>query len=126
MLAGVLDVLDHPPARSGSMRFSVRPSTFMAVPTMAPSATSRMRSTVSCRTPVLAITGISGTAAFVSSRSAKRKGSPARGPEMSAALQPKKCAPWARSATVRVPSGDANSGVRLVKMAMSSAPIEWR
>ena len=45
---------------------------------------------------------------------------------MRAALQPKKWAPWARSATVRVPSGDANSGVRFVKIAMSSAPIEWR
>ena len=30
------------------------------------------------------------------------------------------------SATVREPSGEANSGVRFVSTAMSSAPIEWR
>ena len=93
---------------------------------MMPSAVSRMRSAVSWRTPVLASTGRSGQAALASSRSAKRKAEPARGPEINAASQPKNWAPCARSATVREPSGEANSGVRLVRTAMSSAPIEWR
>ena len=47
-------------ARSRSTGFQVIPSTFRLVPTIAPSATPKISSTRSARTPVLAMTGVAG------------------------------------------------------------------
>ena len=53
-------------------------------------------------------------------------GTPASGPLMRIALRPRKLALRARSATVRVPSVELNSGVMLPNKATSDAPIASR
>ena len=118
-------------ARAGSTGFQVMPPAFSAVPTIAPSATSRTPATVSVVTPVLASTGTSPapvllTAALASLSCARSVGSPVIAPLISRASTPRNAALRARSAIVRWPNVLANSGVMFAKMATPSAPIADR
>ena len=102
------------------------PSTLSEVPTITPSATWKISRIRSARTPVLAITGVSGAASLASARCPMSNGEPAAGPLMRIASTPRNAAPRARSATVREPSALANSGWILSNSRTSSAPIAVR
>ncbi len=67
-----------------------------------------------------------GAAAFAARSWSRSVGSPVMAPLTSRAPAPRKAALLARCATVRWPSGLANSGVMLVNRATASAPMPDR
>src|SRR5262249_48594310 len=95
--------------RAGSTGFQVLPATFSAVPTIAPSATSRTLRTVAAVTPVFARTGVAGVAALASRSWPRSVAWPVMAPLISSASTPRKAALRARSAIVREPTELANS-----------------
>ena len=113
-------------ARAGSTGFQVMPSTLRLVPTITPSATARVSASRSAVTPVFASTGVCGAACLAARRSLMANGTPASGPLMRITSRPRKLALRARSATVRVPIVELNSGVMLPNRATSDAPIASR
>src|SRR6516225_264380 len=100
--------------RFGSTAFHVFPSIFRLVPTITASARVRISLTFSLLTPVLAMTGTSGTAFLTSAKSDKFTGSPVIGPETQmASARLANTALCAFDATERFPTDDANSALIL-------------
>src|SRR5260370_35568574 len=109
--------------RSPSTGFQVSPSTLTCVPMTQPSAMAKMSLTLSMRTPVLAKSGVAGTASRTFLRSDVSTAWPGSGPETRiASASEEKTALLARISLGRASSEDANSALMLKSSFRSGRP----
>ena len=97
-----------------------------AVPTIAPSAIARISSALSCVTPVLASTGTSPALSFAARSSARSTWAAGLRPADQQRVRAEERRAAGALATVRPATERLNSGVMLVKIATSSAPMACR